>query len=76
MRNQRKNEGKTKAKMKAKLRPDTRPPVADGWAGTEMHGFPFFKSIITDGRTDERRTKPLIELSVRNKKLLAIQKYL
>ena len=46
-------------------RPDTRPPVADGWAGAEMRVFTLFDSIITDGRTD-RRTKPLIELRVRN----------
>ena len=48
-----------------KTRPDTRPPVADGWAGAEMRVFPLFDSIITDGRTDGR-TKPLIELRVRN----------
>ena len=50
-------------------RPDTRPPVADGWAGAEMRVFPPFDSIITDRRTDgrtDRRTKPLIELRVRN----------
>ena len=50
-------------------RPDTRQPVADGWAGAEMRVFPLFDSMVTDRRTDgrtERRTKPLIELRVRN----------
>ena len=50
-------------------RPDTRQPVADRWAGAEMRIFPLFNSIITDGRTNgrmDRRTKPLIELRVRN----------
>ena len=51
-------------------RPDTRPiPVADGWAGAEMHVFTLSNSITTDGRTDQRtdgRTKPIIELRVRN----------
>ena len=54
-------------------KPDTRPPVADGWAGAEMRVFLLFDSIITDQRTDRRtdgptdgRTKPLIELRVRN----------
>ena len=36
-------------------RPDTRPiPVADGWAGAEMRGFPLFDSSVTDRRTDQR----------------------
>ena len=59
-------------------RPDTRPPVADGWAGAEMRVFPLFDSITstdrptnqpTDRPTDQPtdgRTKPLIELRVRN----------
>ena len=50
-------------------RPDTRPSVADGWAGAEMRVFPLFDSIITDRQTDGRmdgRTKPLIDLDVRN----------
>ena len=54
-------------------RPDTRPSVADGWAGAEMRVFPLFDSMVTDRRTDRRtdrptdgRTKPLIELRVRN----------
>ena len=50
-------------------RPDTRPSVADGWAGAEMRVLPLFDSMVTDGRTDQRtdrRTKPLIELRVRN----------
>ena len=42
-------------------RPDTRPPVADGRAGAEMRVFPLFRLVLTDGRT-----KPLIELRVRN----------
>ena len=49
-------------------RPDTRPIlVADGWAGAEMPVFPLFNSMTPDGPTDGR-TKPLIELGVRNKK--------
>ena len=54
-------------KMK-KTRPDIRPSVADGWAGAEMRVFPLFNSI-TDQPTDRPtngRTKPLIELRVRN----------
>jgi len=50
-------------------RPDTQPPVADGWAGAEMRVFPLFNSSMTDGPTDQQtdgRTKPLIELRVRN----------
>ena len=54
-------------------RPDTRPSVADGWAGAEMRVFPLFDSMVTDGPTDrptdrptDGRTKPLIELRVRN----------
>ena len=50
-------------------RPDTRPSVADGRAGAEMRVFPLFDSMVTDGRTDgptNGRTKPLIELRVRN----------
>ena len=43
-----------------KTRPNTRPPVADGWAGADMRVFPLFDRP-TDGRT-----KPLIELRVRN----------
>ena len=48
-------------------RPDTRPiPVADGWAGAEMRVFTLFDSWSrTNGPTDGR-TKPLIELRVRN----------
>ena len=53
-------------------RPDTWPiPIADGWAGAEMRVFTLSNSIITDGPTDQRtngRTKPLIELRVRNQK--------
>ena len=56
-----------------KTRPDTRPPVADGWAGAEMRVFPRFNSSVTDRPTDrptnrptDGRTKPLIELRVRN----------
>ena len=48
-----------------KTRPDTRPSVADGWAGAEMRVFPLFDSMVTDQPTDGR-TKPLIELRVRN----------
>ena len=49
-----------------KTRPDTQPPVADGWAGAEMRVLPLFDSCLrTDGWTD-RRTKPLVELGVRN----------
>ena len=53
-----------------RTRPDTRPPVADRWAGAEMHVFTLFNSWSrtdqpTDGRMDGR-TKPLIELRVRN----------
>ena len=59
-------------------RPDTRPTVADGWAGVEMQlsatknvlkrSFPHFSTHVhgpTDRPTDGR-TKPLIELRVRN----------
>ena len=53
-----------------RTRPDTRPiPVADGWTGAEMRVFTLSNSLITDGLTDERtdgRTKPLLELHVRN----------
>ena len=36
-------------------RPDTRPPVADGWAGAEMHVFKLFDSCSpTEQRTDQR----------------------
>ena len=53
-----------------KTRPDTRPPVADGWAGAEMRVFPLFDSITSTDRPTDRptdgRTKPLIELRVRN----------
>ena len=54
---------------KKKTRPVTRPPVADGWAGAEMRVFTLSNSIITDRRTNgptDQRTKPLIELRVRN----------
>ena len=58
-------------------RPDTRPiPVADGWAGAEMRVFALSQldhhgptNQPTDQPTDrptDRRTKPLIELRVRN----------
>ena len=50
-------------------RPDTRPSVADGWAGAEIRVFPLFNSSVTDQPTDrptDGRTKPLIELRVRN----------
>ena len=51
----RKEERKTE-----KTRPDTRPiPVADGWAGAEMHVFPTFRLVFTDRPTDrptDRRT--------------------
>ena len=53
---------------------DTRPPVKDGWAGAEMQ-LSATKNVLkrlfsqfstrADGRTDGR-TKPLIELRVRN----------
>ena len=54
-------------------RPDTRPiPVADGWAGAEMRVFALSQldhhgptDLPTNRRTDGR-TKPLIELRVRN----------
>ena len=49
-------------------RPDTRPiPVADGWAGADMRVFLLSTRADrpTDGPTDGR-TKPLIELRVRN----------
>ena len=56
-----------------RTRPDTRPSVADGWAGAEMRVFPLFNSSVTDQPTDrptnqptDGRTKPLIELRVRN----------
>ena len=57
-----------------KTRPETRPiPVADGWAGAEMRVFPLFDLSVTDQPTDQPtnrptdgRTKPLIELRVRN----------
>ena len=48
-------------RQEEKTRPDTRSPVADGWAGAEMRVFPLFDSMVTNGRT-----KPLIELHVRN----------
>ena len=54
---------------KEETRPDTRPSVADGWAGAEMRVFPLFNSSVTDQPTDQPtdgRTKPLIELRVRN----------
>ena len=39
-----------------KTRPDTRPiPVADGWAGAEMHVFPLFDSC---SRTDQPTDRP------------------
>ena len=44
-------------------------PVADGWAGAEMHVFSLFDSMVTDRPTNQPtdgRTKPLLELSVRN----------
>ena len=38
-----------------KTRPDTRPiPVADGWAGAEMHVFPTFRLVFTDRPTNRR----------------------
>ena len=50
----------------SKTRPDTQSiPVADGWVGAEMRVFTLSNSIITDRPTDGR-TKPLIELRVRN----------
>ena len=66
-------EKKIEVALLDKTRPDTRPiPVADGWAGAEMRVFTLYNSItITDGPTDERtdgRTKPPIELRVRNLK--------
>ena len=73
---------KEKSEMKKITRPDTRPPVADGWAGAELHlsatknvlkrWFSYFSTRahrLTDRPTDRRtdgRTKPLIELRVRN----------
>ena len=47
-------------------RPDTRPPVPDGWAGAEMRVFPLFNSITSTDQPTDGRTKPLIELRVRN----------
>ena len=51
-------------------RPDTRPPVADGWAGAEMRVFTLSDSCSSTDRPTDRptdgRTKPLIELRVRN----------
>ena len=52
-------------------RPDTRPPVADGWAGAFSHFSTraWRTGRRTNGPTDQRtdgRTKPLIELRVRN----------
>ena len=58
------------SKETKETRLDTRPiPVADGWAGAEMRVFTLSNTIITDGPTDgqtDERTKPLIELRVRN----------
>ena len=48
-------------------RPDTRPPVANGWEERKC-AFSHFSTRAhqrTDGRKDGR-TKPLIELRVRN----------
>ena len=63
-REKKEKEGKKRGNER-KTRPDTRPSVADGWAGAEMRVFPLFDSMVTDGPTDGR-TKPLIELRVRN----------
>ena len=55
--------------LKQRTRPDTRPSVADGWAGAEMRVFPLLDSMVTDGPTNQwtdGRTKPLIELRVRD----------
>ena len=65
------NEGLLSAGKADKTRPDTWPiPVADGWAGAEMRFFTLFDSCSrTDRPTNgqmEGRTKPLIELRVRN----------
>ena len=38
-----------------KTRSDMRPPVADGWAGAEMHVFTLFDSW---SRTDRRTDRP------------------
>ena len=61
-----------------RTRPDTRPPVADGWAGAELQLsatknvlkrlYSYFSTRAhrpTNQPTDGR-TKPLIELRVRN----------
>ena len=41
-------------------RPDTRPiPVANGWAGAEMHVFTFSNSITMDQRTDGPTDGPM-----------------
>ena len=47
-------------------RPDTRPPVAGGWAGAEMRVSSLFDSCPRTNRPTDGRTKPLIELRVRN----------
>ena len=51
----REEEEEGKKRKKKKTRPDTRPiPVADGWAGAEMHVSPLFDSCSrTDGPTDQ-----------------------
>ena len=61
----RSSELKTLKNSKKVTRPDTQPSVADGWAGAEMRVLPLFDLMVTDGPTDGR-TKPLIELRVRN----------
>ena len=45
------------ARTHLKTRPDTRLiPVADGWAGAEMHVFALSNSITSTDRRTERRT--------------------
>ena len=49
-----------------KTRLDTQPiPVADGWTGAKILNFTLSNLITAYQRTD-RRTKPLLELRVRN----------
>ena len=53
--------------MHYQTRPDTRPiPVADGWAGAEMHVFTLFDLCSrTDGRIDGRTNRRTVKASFR-----------
>ena len=43
----------------AETRLDTQPiPVADGWAGAEMHVFPTFRLVFTDRPTNQPTHRP------------------